>query len=169
MQSAYFVLAVALIGFFKVSYRLLFPKPEYKEGMKRRFVFEVVKLVQEAKSRADKVNILHSNLGPGLAGILRMNFDAQLELDVDVDMPYRPRKEHDAIDTLDHSSKIWSTFTKHSRMDRTRKNLRFKSMLESLEPREAELFILAAKRQLKLGLSKVTLSKCLPEIFKKTN
>jgi hypothetical protein len=166
MSSTSFVIAVLLIMVGRIVYKTLFPRPRFEEDMKRKFVFEVIKLVQEAKRRSDKVSILHTNMGPGLAGILRLNFDATLELDVDLDMPYMARKEMDALDTLNHSSKVWSTFTKQSQIAQVRKNLRFKAMLESLEPREAELFIKAAKRELKLGLSKMTITKCLPQVFK---
>lgn len=135
--------------------------------MKRRFVFEVIEDVQRTKIRQDKLNILHTNMCPALAGILRLNFDEEIQLDVDLDISYRPRKQLDEMESLNHSAKIWRTFTNQSSMAITRKNLRFKGMLESLEPREAEVFIQAAKRQLKLGLSKLTVSKCLPEVFGK--
>lgn len=169
MQSAYYSLAVALIVTVSISVRLLFPRPKYNEAMKRKFIFEVIKLVQDATSRSDKLDILHTNMCPGLTGILRLNFDQDLRLDVDLDVAYRPRREHDVLETLNHSAKIWHTFTKESQLPQVRKNLRFKSMLESLDPREAETFIQAAKKQIKIGLSKATLKHCLPQVFKNTN
>jgi hypothetical protein len=169
MQFAYVSLAAAALVVTGVAYRFLFPRPRYIEAMKRKFVHEVIQLVQSAKGRSEKINILHTNMGSGLAGILKMNFDQQFELDVDIDMTYRPRQERDTLDTLDHSSKVWVTFTNQSKMDLVRKNHRFRCMLESLEPREAQLFLQAAKKQIKLGVSKLTLTKCFPQIFKNNN
>jgi hypothetical protein len=162
----YYSLPVALIVAARISLRLLFPRPKYNETMKRKYIFEVISLTQEAKSRGEKVDILHTNMSAGLAGILRLNFDPDLFLDVDLDAPYLKRKEHDELETLSHSSKLWHTFTKDSNVPEVRKNLRFKSMLERLEPREAATLIQAAKKQIKIGLSKATLKQCFPQILK---
>jgi hypothetical protein len=144
----------------------MFPKPRVIKHMKRKLLSEVIKTVQDAKRRADKVNILESNMCPALVGILRMNYDETLELDIDPEITYRPRRELDVIETLNHSSKMWKSFTKESIIPKTKKNLRLKSMLERLEPREAALFLDAANRRINLGISKMVIKKCFPHIFK---
>lgn len=147
-------------------WRLLFPKPKKIDGMSRQLLFQVIDLVKAAKGRQAKLDIIFTNMCPGLAGLLRMNFDDSLELDVNLDIPFRKRKELDFLDTLNHSSQIWKSFTKQSAIPASKKNLKLKAMLESLEPREAELFLEAARKNIKLGISKRTIKVCLPQIFK---
>lgn len=166
MQLTYVALIVGSIISCATVWRLVFPKPKTVNSMKRMLLSDVIKLVQETKPRADKVNILQTNMCPGLIGILRMNFDESLELDVDLNVEYRPRKELDFLNTLNHSSKTWKSFTKESAIPRSKKKLKLKAMLESLEPREALLFLEAANRNLKLGISKTVLNKCFPNLFK---
>lgn len=146
--------------------RKVYPKPKVIKGMKSLLISQVIKNVQEAKGRSDKVNILQSNMCPALVGILRMNFDDDLELDVDLNLQYRPRKEMDWVETLNSSTKTWRGFTKQSIVPQNKKNLRLKAMLESLEPREAALFMDAANKRLRLGMSKSVLSNCFPNLFK---
>lgn len=147
----------------------MFPKPRTIPDMKRHLLFEVIEQVKATKKRQEKIDILHTNMCPGLAGILRMNFDHTLELDINLDLQYRERRERDFLDTLNHSSQMWRSFTKQSSIPQSRKNIRLRAMLESLEPREARLFLDAAKQNIRLGISKATLKRCFPQIFKSMN
>lgn len=166
MSIEHWLIAVCISASCVVVWKLAFPKPKKVEGMTRLLLFQVIELVKAAKGRQDKLDILFTNMCPGLAGILRMNFDESLELDVNLHVPFRKRKELDFLDTLNHSTQIWRSFTKQSAIPTSKKNLKLKAMLESLEPREAELFLEAAKKNIKLGISKHTLRRCFPDIFK---
>lgn len=169
MRKATIAIFNVVITPFRSVKQYVFPKPRVVPGMKRHLVSQVIELVKAAQSRSEKLNIIQTNMSPALFGILRLNFDDELQLDVDLDVKYRPRALNDAIETLNHSTQIWKNFTKESPAVPSKKNLRFKSMLERLEPREAELFIQAAKKQLELGLTKNALKKNFPAIFTNNN
>lgn len=160
------LIAVCISASCVVIWKLVFPKPKKVEGMTRPLLFQVIELVKAAKGRQAKLDIIFTNMCPGLAGILRMNFDDSLELDVNLDIPFRKRKELDYLDTLNRSTQIWKSFTKQSAIPASKKNLKLKAMLESLEPRESELFLAAARQSIKLGISKHTMRRCFPDIFK---
>ncbi len=150
----------------RLAWKLQYPKPRVKETMKRKLISEVIELVIKTKSRKEKVDIIKSNLCRGLVGILRLNFDADLKLDIDLEVKYRANRKNVWDETLNHSSKTWAVYLAAAPYQRSKKNLKFRSMLERLEPREAQLFLDAANRKLSLGISRHTLSRCFPEIFK---
>lgn len=149
-----------------VCWRIQFPRPKVRPYMKRRLVSDVVKLIQETKSRKQKVDIIKTNLSQALVGILRLNFDSTLELDIDLDLPFDFGRNGTPIQSLSRSSVIWKSFLKTAPHPRSRKNIRLKVMIEGLEPVEAKLFLDAAARKLDLGISRFTLRRCFPEIFK---
>lgn len=164
---AYLALSIGLLLSCIAASRVIFPKPKVVESLKRHFLSEVFDLVKETKSRSAKVNIIQTNMCPGLAGLLKMNFDDELELDIDtIDVFYVPRRSKDYLLTLNKSSKMWACFTKSWPSSKARKNLKLRAMLESLEPREAELFLLAANKKLNLGIPKIVLKTCFSKIFK---
>lgn len=156
------IIIIALI----LSWNIQFPKPKVDEKMKRKLVSDVIKLIQNTKSRRQKVNIIKTNLGKGLVGILRLNYDKSLQLDVDLDLELDLGRNGTPIQSLNKASNIWASFLTTAPHPRSRKNIRFKIMLEGLEPCEALLFLEAAKRNIDLGISRFTLKRCFPQIFK---
>lgn len=147
-------------------WRIQFPRPKVDEKMKRKLVSDVIKLIQSTKSRRDKVNIIKTNLGKGLVGILRLNYDKSLELDVDLDLDFDFGRNGSPIQSLNKSANIWASFLNNAPHPRSRKNIRFKTMIEGLDPSEALLFLEAANRKIDLGISRFTLRRCFPQIFK---
>jgi hypothetical protein len=134
--------------------------------MKKKLLSQVISNVHNAKTRQEKIDILHSNMSPALVDLLIINFDESIEMEVDLDMQYKARKPNDYVETISRSAKKWQSFTTKSNIPLSKKNLRLKWMLESLEPSEAELFLSAARKQIKLGISAKTLQKTFPTQFK---
>lgn len=156
---------VLLLCTIAVAWKFLHPRPGFNESMKKRYLSDAIKLVQEAKGRQEKLDILNTNMCSALIGILRMNFDKTLQLDVDLNVLYRPRKKYDSCESLNRASKRWSQFTTESKMPTFKKNIRLRAMLEKLEPGEAELFLIAARRELKLGISAQALQRSFPKVL----
>jgi len=147
-------------------YKRLYPKPGVNKAMRRKFMFEVVELIKEKSSRQDKLNAIQSNLCMALVGLLKLNYDSTIKLDVDLDISFRRRQERDYAETLNRSARLWNIFTIESAATRGKKNTRLAAMLERLEPREADLFLKAARKELDLGLSITQLRKAFPQFLR---
>lgn len=163
MTFAYlFIICLALQGI----YLCLFPSWGKKDPLfKRRLLSEVVSEIKKTKSRRKKIKFLMANMCPGLEAILRLNFDRKIILDIDLDIKYLERLLNDSIDSINHSSKTWNSLLVTGNQPRKRKTLKFKSILESLDPKEAELLFSAAKRELNLGITWFTIKRCFPKNF----
>jgi hypothetical protein len=133
--------------------------------MRRKLISDLVHEIKAETSRKKKLDIIASNMSPALIGILRLQYDMSVELDVDLNISYRKRKPRDFDVTMSRACKCWHMFTKQAPHSRVRKNGRLKAMLEALEPTEALVFIEAAQRGLGLGLSAAAIEKALPEFF----
>lgn len=150
----------------RVVYRFVFPKPKVMSEMKRKLVSDVIKSAQDAPSKYLKVNILESNMSPALIGILRMNYDENFTLDVDLDIAYKPPKHKECMISMNRAARSWHLFTEDSHLSRAIKNRKFKTMLESLDPREAALFLQAARKEIDIGLTKLVMRRCFAKLLK---
>lgn len=147
-------------------YVILFPNPNSNIiKLKRRLLSEAISDVKATKSRRQKIKILKSNMSPGLVAILRLNFDKKIILDVDLDIKYRERPVNDSIDSINRSSKTWNGLLITGNQTRRKKTLKFRDILEGLDPNEATLLLQAASRKLELGVTWFTLKRCFPKKF----
>lgn len=134
-------------------------------------VSEIVKLLQNAGSKSDRVEILKTNDCSALRGILRMNYDAELKMDLpEGEPPYKKNSRPDGFGetTLKASSRGWYVFSKQCapNLKQSRREAIFISLLESLSEQEAQIFLQAKDRKLDLGLTKKVIDEAFPGLIK---
>lgn len=134
-------------------------------------VAEVVDRLKSAKSKTERVQILKENDSNALRGILRMNFDKTLTLDLPKGEP--PFKKLEVPPgfgktTLKASSTGWYVFVKELSPDlrQSKRESIFISLLESLEPKEASILVQAKDRKLDLGLTQKVIDEAFPGLIK---
>jgi hypothetical protein len=140
-------------------------------------VAEVVQLLKSAKTKNDRTEILKSHDSPALRGILRMNYDTSLVLALpDGKPPYKPLAVPQGFGqtTLKVSAKGWYVFSKENapNLRQSKRESMFISLLEALDPVEAEILLAAKDRKLDLGLTKKAIDEVFPGLIKsegKTN
>lgn len=133
--------------------------------MKPRYVHQIIKLIEDAKSKREKLDLIKVHANPGLINLLRLNFDHAISFDIDLDAPFKPLSENSDALTLARSSRLWWALRKESRLTQQAKQRKLIAMLERLESNDARLFLQAAKHELRLGLTAKTLKKAFPEYF----
>lgn len=134
-------------------------------------VAEVVQSLQSAKTKNERVQILKSNDTPALRGILRMNYDASLTLALpEGTPPYKPSQVPQGFGetSLKASARGWYVFLKETapNMKQSKRESIFISLLESLDPVEAEILLAAKDRNLDLGLTKKAIDEVFPGLIK---
>lgn len=140
-------------------------------------VAEVIRLLKSAKTKNERVEILKKNDTPALRGILRMNYDVDLKLALpDGIPPYKPLNVPQGFGetTLKTSARGWYVFIKEKspNLKQSKRESIFISLLESLDPVEAEILVSAKDRKLDLGLTKKAIDEVFPGLIKsegKTN
>lgn len=140
-------------------------------------IAEVVQLLRSAKTKNERVEILKQNDTPALRGILRMNYDADLLVALpEGTPPYKPASVPQGFGetTLKASARGWYVFIKENspNLKQSKRESIFISLLESLDPVEAEILVTAKDRKLDLGLTKKAIDEVFPGLIKsegKTN
>lgn len=140
-------------------------------------VAEVVQLLKSAKTKNERTQILKTHDCPALRGILRMNYDASLALALpEGTPPYKPLPVPQGFGetTLKVSAKGWYVFMKENapNLRQSKREAMFISLLEALDPIEAEILLSAKDRKLDLGLTKKAIDEVFPGLIKsegKTN
>lgn len=134
-------------------------------------IADIVDKLRSAKTKTERVEILKTNDSSALRGILRMNFDDELTLDLPDGTP--PFKKLDVPPgmgntTLKASVTGWYVFSKtlSPTLKQSKRENIFISLLESLEPREAEILIRAKDKLLDLGLTKKVIDEVFPGLIK---
>lgn len=134
-------------------------------------IAEVCTRLQSAKTKTERIEILKSNDTPALRGLLRMNYDHSLVLALpEGTPPYKksPRPEGFGDSTLKTSCRGWYVFVKESapKMSQSKRESLFISLLESLDPKEAEILLGAKDRKLELGLTKKVIDEVFPGLIR---
>lgn len=140
-------------------------------------VAEIVGLLKSAKTKTERTQILKTHDCLALRGILRMNYDAALTLALpEGKPPYKSLEVPQGFGetTLKVSAKGWYIFMKESapNLRQSKRESMFISLLEALDPVEAEILIAAKDRKLDLGLTKKAIDEVFPGLIKsegKTN
>jgi hypothetical protein len=140
--------------------------------MAKKLVPEVLELVQQAKTKQEKVEILRNNAHPALKDILRINFDADVvSLLPEGAPPYRKddAPEGYSVSSLFKTHKQFKYFFKGpigDQVQAVRREKLFIDALESMHPTESDLLIEAKDRKLK-GITKALVDEAFPGLVVK--
>jgi len=134
-------------------------------------IAEVCESLKDAKTKNDRVEILRRNDTLALRGLLRMNYDASLILALpEGTPPYKKRNVPEGFGetTLKASAKGWYVFVRDAtpQLKQTKRESLFINLLESLDPKEADILVGAKDRTLDLGLTKKVIDEVFPGLIK---
>jgi hypothetical protein len=134
-------------------------------------IAEVFKKINEVRFNGDRVFILKKNDTLALRGLLRMNYDHSLKISLPEGAPPYKKKNVPAgfgDTTLLSSAKTWYVFSKElaPTLAQSKREFLFISLLESLDPVEAEIMILAKDRKLNLNLTAKVINDAFPDLIK---
>ncbi len=105
----------------------------------------------DGESRA---KVLLDNDSLALRTLMRLNFDKTIKLNLSDEIEYKPAPRHEVYTTINSQTKNYARLVDINRT-RERADNMFKSILESLDPREAKILYAAKNKNLKMrGLSK---------------
>lgn len=132
---------------------------------------EVVDKLKTAKNSNERIDILKNNDSHALRGILRMNYDKSLVLDLPEGIPphkVNPNPVGFGDTTLKASAKGWYVFSKQlcPNIKQSKRESIFINLLEMLDSRESKILIDAKDRKLDLGLSKRIIEDVFPNLIK---
>ena len=115
-------------------------------------IHEVFTTLGRANSHADKAKALLDNDSIGLRTLMRLNFDPNINLNVNDEIEYEEAEEPKT--TLHKETRNYASLTNKFTSKDVNSN-QFKSILESLDPREARILNAAKNKSLKMrGLSR---------------
>ena len=115
-------------------------------------IHEVFTTLGRANKAEDKAKVLLDNDSIGLRTLMRLNFDPTIKLNINEEIEYEEAEE--AKTTLHKVTMGYASLT-DLRASKDRNSNQFKSILESLDPREAKILFAAKDKNLRMrGLSK---------------
>jgi len=128
---------------------------------------EVLQKISNAKTKAEKINLLHQYNTPALRQILIANFDESIiSMLPDGDVPYN---KNDAPEDTEHTRlvheyrKLYLFFKGGANISQTRRETLFIQLLEGLHKGEAE--VLCLMKDKKLGKRWKITKQCVEEAF----
>ena len=102
----------------------------------------------------DRAKVLLDNDSLALRTLMRLNFDKTIKLNLSDEIEYKPAPRHEIYTTINKETKNYARLVDINRT-KERGDSIFKSILESLDPREARILDAAKNKNLKMrGLSK---------------
>ena len=105
----------------------------------------------DGESRA---KVLLDNDSLALRTLMRLNFDKTIKLNLSKEIEYKPAPRHEIYTTINKETKNYTRLVDINRTKERGDNI-FKSILESLDPREAKILNAAKNKNLKMrGLSR---------------
>ena len=115
-------------------------------------IHEVFTTLGRANKHEDKAKALLDNDSIGLRTLMRLNFDSNINLNVNDEIEYEEAEEPKT--TLHKETRNYASLTNKFTSKDVNSN-QFKSILESLDPREARILNAAKNKSLKMrGLSR---------------
>ena len=128
---------------------------------------EVLQKISNAKTKAEKINLLHQYNTPALRQILIANFDESIiSMLPDGDVPYN---KNDAPEDTEHTKlvheyrKLYLFFKGGANISQTRRETLFIQLLEGLHMGEAE--VLCLMKDKKIGKRWKITKQCVEEAF----
>jgi hypothetical protein len=137
----------------------------------RLLLSEVLQKVSNAKTKAEKIKILHDNNTQGLRSLLIWNYDdSVVSLVPEGEVPYTPNEAPAGTEhtVLEKESRKLYYFIKggDANLKQFQREKMFIQMLEGLHSSEAELLILIKDKQLqkKYRITKAVVEEAFPQI-----
>lgn len=114
---------------------------------------ELFEKIDQAKTKEEKVAILKHNERPVLRGILKINYDPNVKMDLpEGEPPFRKEKDkpvgYQETNLITEYRRFYIWLDPKQNISKTRKETLFIEMLEGLHVSEAELIILVKDRKL---------------------
>ncbi len=117
-------------------------------------IYEIFNELRKMNNGEDKAKVLLDNDSLALRTLMRLNFDKNIKLNVSKDIEYRAAARHDVISTLAKETRNYARLTDLS-LSRENSDNRFRTILESLDPKEAKILFAAMNKDLRIrGLSR---------------
>lgn len=121
---------------------------------------EVLEIVDQAKTREEKVSLLNQYQTPCLRGLMRINFDDTVSMNLpEGTPPYKKEDDkpigHDHV-LLEKEYRKFYIWLSPTQLTQTKKEMLFIQMLESLHPSEAEIMILVKDKKLQCRYTTIT-------------
>ncbi len=114
-------------------------------------IWEILEQVGNESSRTGKAKILMDNDSVALRSIMRINFDPDLILYVDNNLDWTPAPNSaEWYTTLKNETKQLVPLVKKGGMPKDRANYKFISILESMDPKDANVLLDAKNKKLKV-------------------
>lgn len=132
----------------------------------------IFKQVDEAKTKKEKIDILHANSGPVLKQILGLTYDPKVEwLLPEGTPPYTPLPDNaDAEITMQNASRQFYLFIKgdtdtQRNLKQTKREALFIQLLESVNPAETKVLLGMKDRKLPYrGLTRKLVAEAFPNL-----
>ena len=135
------------------------------------FMFEILELVDEARSKAKKVALLREYENAAIKSVFIWNFDPSVvSLIPEGEVPYNPNEVPVGTDhtSLRREYKQLYHFVKggNDQLSKTRRESMFIQILEGLHPKEAEILVLVKDGQLnkKYKITRDAVEEAYPDI-----
>lgn len=141
--------------------------------IKNMGVHDILKRVGEAKTRKEKIEVLHTYNHQGLRDVLKGAFDDGIEFNLpEGDPPYTPGSESTYGSTLLKQSKKFKYFVKTPQRPKAgpKVEMIFIRMLESVHPEEAQIVVWMKDKDLSgkyKGLTKKLVQDAFPGLISK--
>jgi len=117
-------------------------------------IYEVFNELRKMNNGEDKAKVLLDNDSLALRTLMRLNFDKNIKLNVSKDIEYRAAARHNVVTTLIKETRNYARLTDLS-LSRENSDNRFRTILESLDPKEAKILFAAMNKDLRMrGLSR---------------
>ena len=117
-------------------------------------IYEVFNELRKMNNGEDKAKVLLDNDSLALRTLMRLNFDKNIKLNVSKDIEYRAAARHNVVTTLIKETRNYARLTDLS-LSRENSDNRFRTILESLDPKEAKILNAAKNKKLFVrGLSR---------------
>lgn len=128
----------------------------------RLLISEILERIEAASSRAEKIALLKMYESPCLRGLMRINFDKTVSMDLPPGIPEKFKKIDDKPIGIDHSmleleyKKFYIWLNKSLNLTRHKKEALFLDLLESLHYKEAEVLCLIKDQTLQYRFPSIT-------------
>ena len=117
-------------------------------------IHEVFTDLGRKNDRESRAKVLLDNDSLALRTLMRLNFDKTIKLNLSKEIKYKSDPRHEIYTTINKETKNYARLV-DKKLTRERADNIFKSILESLDPREAKILNAAKNKNLKMrGLSK---------------
>ena len=117
-------------------------------------IHEVFTDLGRKNDRESRARVLLDNDSLALRTLMRLNFDKTIKLNLSKEIEYKPAPRHEIYTTINKETKNYARLVDINRTRERADNI-FKSILESLDPREAKILNAAKNKKLFVrGLSR---------------